>query len=130
MSLFDFSDFSPDNQTANAFDTVGIQSDGTFSTPVTAQVPNPQDAGGGSLGQYAPQLLDIFKFGVGTWAQANSQSNLLDYKRWEATNGGLYQQGNAAGVRIGANGATVGISPGMLMLMAGALALVLITGKH
>jgi len=134
MSLFD--DLGAMGLTTEGSDpwgfgsTVGAQSDGTYNTPVTAIQAQPVDAGGGGLGQYSAQILDVFKFGVGTWAQSNATDKLLDYKRFEATNGGLYQQGNAAGIRVGSGGATIGVSSGMVMLIAGALALLLLTGKR
>lgn len=53
----------------------------------------PVDAGGGSAGQYSQATLDIFKVGVGALSGIYQQRQALDYKRWEATNRGLYMQG-------------------------------------
>lgn len=107
---------------------VGPQTDGTYNIPDLAVMAQPLDAGGGSAAQYGGAVLDIFKYGVGLVAANQSQQNMLDYKRYEATNGGLYQQGSAAGVKVGKNGTTVGISNGMLLLV-GAVVLILVMEK-
>lgn len=77
---------------------VGYQSDGTFSAPNSAVMPQPVDAGGGAPAQYGSQVLDIFKFGVGVWQQNSARQDMIDLRRWEATNAGLYQQGQAAAI--------------------------------
>jgi len=56
----------------------------------------PVDAGGGPPANYGSTVLDIFKFGVGAWTQSQNNSALIDLRKWEATNAGLFQQGQAA----------------------------------
>lgn len=81
----------------------GYQNDGTFESPPQAIMPQPLDAGGGPPANYSGAILDIFKFGVGVWNQAEQRKDMVDMRRWEATNAGLYQQGQAAAL-YGANG--------------------------
>ena len=79
-----------------ALNGVGPQNDGTYGIPPTAVMSQPVDAGGGAPANYGSQILDIFKFGVGVWNQRENSKDMLDYKRWEATNAGLYLQGQNA----------------------------------
>lgn len=72
----------------------GPQMDGTVITPVT--VTNPVDSGGGLPAQYGSAVLDVFKWGVGVWQGYQGQKDLLDYRRWETTQQGAVQQGQAA----------------------------------
>lgn len=85
-----------DNITGTYDLPVGPQSDGTSITPPTAETPLPVDAGGGFAGTYGKDILDIFKFGVGVYSQDKARSDLLDYKRFEATQAGLWRQGQPA----------------------------------
>ena len=75
---------------------VGPQNDGTYGAPPSSVMPQPVDAGGGPPANYSGQVLDIFKFGVGIWNQQKQRQDMIDLRRWEATNAGLYQQGQAA----------------------------------
>lgn len=75
---------------------VGPQSDGTSISPAAAEMSLPVDAGGGVAGSYGKDILDIFKFGVGVYSQDKQRSDLLDYKRFEATQAGLWRQGQPA----------------------------------
>ena len=84
--------------------SVGPQLDGTFGTPSSAVQPNPVDAGGGSAGSYRQDILDVFKFGVGAYSQNQQRQDLLDYKRFEATQMGLWRQGQPALFSSSANG--------------------------
>lgn len=78
--------------------SVGPQADGTYNYPDAAQPNNqPWDTSGGANGNYGPQVLDVLKYGVGVWQQDQSRKDFYDYKRFEATNGGLFQQGSFAG---------------------------------
>lgn len=77
---------------------VGYQSDGTFSAPIPSVMPQPVDAGGGPPANYGAQILDVFKFGVGVWQQNNARQDMIDLRRWEATNAGLFQQGQNAAI--------------------------------
>ena len=65
--------------------------------------PAPVDAGGGAAGQYSSMIMDVFKLGLGAYVateQIDAQT-----KRYEATNGGLYQQGQPALLYRNQNGA-------------------------
>lgn len=84
--------------------TVGPQSDGTFGIPYSAGAVTPYDAGGGPSANYGGQIMDVFKFGVGVWQQQQNNTAMLDYKRFEATQAGLYQQGQAANLASNAAG--------------------------
>lgn len=79
-----------------ALNGVGPNTDGTYGIPQTAVMSQPVDAGGGPPANYGAQVLDIFKFGVGVWQQQSARQDMLDYRRWESTNAGLYQQGQTA----------------------------------
>jgi hypothetical protein len=85
-----------DNITGTYDLAVGPQSDGTSIAPTAAEMPQPVDAGGGFAGTYGKDILDIFKFGVGVYSQDKQRSDLLDYKRFEATQAGLWRQGQPA----------------------------------
>ena len=104
---------------------VGPQSDGTFGIPSTAQAVTPYDAGGGPAANYAPQILDIFKFGVGVWQQQSNQTAMYDYKRFEATQAGLYQQGQNAQLAQNPDGG----NSGQLILFALLIAGVILVAK-
>lgn len=76
--------------------TVGPQFDGTYGQPPASTPVNPVDAGGGLPGSYGQSILDVFKFGVGVWQARDARQDLLDYRRFEATQAGVVQQGQAA----------------------------------
>ena len=77
---------------------VGYNPDGTFSAPNVAIMPQPVDAGGGVPAKYGAAILDVFRFGVGVWQADRQRQDMIDLRRWEATNAGLYQQGQAAAI--------------------------------
>ena len=85
-----------DNITGSYDLAVGPQSDGTSITPGAGIIPAPVDAGGGAPASYSRDILDVFKIGVGAYSQNKQQQNLLDYKRYEATQYGLWRQGQPA----------------------------------
>lgn len=95
-----------DNITGTYDGAVGPQSDGTNISATASIIPAPVDAGGGMPGAYSKDVLDIFKFGVGVWNGQASQKNLLDYKRFEATQTGLWMQGRPATFAQSAQGGT------------------------
>lgn len=95
-----------DNITGSYDQAIGPQSDGTSVSPTTATMPQPVDAGGGAAGSYSKDILDIFKFGLGAYSQNQQQSQLLDYKRFEATQAGLWRQGQPALFSNSAQGGT------------------------
>lgn len=109
-----------------SFDTTGPQTDGTWNIPDAATAVIPTDAGGGPPANYSSGVLDFFKFGVGAWQQDQQQQRMIDYKRFEATNGGLYQQGQPAIFNRAAGG---GISPNVLLAGGLIVAVVLMTRK-
>jgi hypothetical protein len=78
--------------------SVGPQNDGTYNTPSAALPVNQAvDVGtGSSVGNYAPQVFNLLGQGLGAFTQLYGQNQLLDYKRYEATQGGLFMQGQAA----------------------------------
>ena len=95
---------------------VGPQSDGTVMPSPTAVMSQPQDTSGGQPAGYSQTVLDIFKYGIGTYASLQMAKQQPDYKRYEATNGGLFQQGRPANI---AQANTGGASNLMLLAMAG-----------
>lgn len=117
-----------DAQTGDSYYTdslVGPQTNGTnylASSSLTAQ---PSDTGGGAPFNYGAAVLDVFKVGVGAWTQTEQQKNLLDYKRFETTAAGTFQQGRGVLLSTNANG---GISL-TTVLIVGALLFVLLSHK-
>jgi hypothetical protein len=96
-----------EENTTGSYDlAVGPQSDGTSISPGAAIQSNPVDAGGGAPGTYGKDILDVFKYGVGVYSQNKQQSDLLDYKRFEATQAGLWRQGQPALFSSSAGGGT------------------------
>ena len=87
----------------------------------------PADAAGGAPAWYSKDILDLMKFGIGAVVDTNKSQQLFDYKKFEATNGGLYPQGQPANVPRAAQGG--GVS-GLVMLGIGAIVvLALLTHK-
>lgn len=108
--------------------SVGPTNMGTYNPPMTAQPVNQQwDTGGGGLGQYTDDVFAILAQGVGAWSQYKRNEQFLDYQRYEATQGGVYQQGRpAGGIPVGGTvTARATISPTTLLLIAGAAFLLL-----
>jgi len=77
----------------------GPQSDGTFNPPAAAQPYNqPWESGGGTPANYGgTAVLGILSQGIGAWSKYQTSKDFLDYKRYEATNGGLFAYGRPAG---------------------------------
>ena len=114
MSIFDLNYQDPGTTSA-----VGPQVDGTYVySPQASTIPTPTDTAGGAPADYGKQILDLFKFGVGAYSADQQNQRLFDYKKYEATNGGLYQQGQGAMLNRTATGS--GLSP-VVMLGIGAL---------
>lgn len=88
----------------NDWSVAGPQTDGTYNIPDLGVQLQPADAGGGLPADYSSGVLDIFKYGVGVWSANQNQQQLLDYKRFEATQNGLHQQGIPATFGVTANG--------------------------
>lgn len=112
--------------TENDWSIAGPQTDGTFVTPDLGLSIAPADAGGGMPADYSTGILDIFKYGVGVWQQNQQQSQLLDYKRFEATQRGLAQQGQPVLFTQGANGQ---VSPTVWLFGGGILLAALLMHK-
>lgn len=113
---------------ANIDTSVGPQTDGTnVYSPIASTIPTPADTAGGAPAQYGSAILDIFKTGVGAWSAANAQQQLFDYKKFEATNGGLYQQGKSAAMPAAASGG--GQSGLMMMALIGIVVFAVLTHK-
>lgn len=105
---------------------VGPQTDGTSLIAQSAIMAQPADTAGGQPAQYGAGVLDIFKFGIGQLSAVAMQKNALDYKRYEATNGGLYQHGQNASVAAGATG---GASNLTVLLIGAAVVFLLLSNK-
>lgn len=111
------------------YQSVGPTNAGTYNVPLSAQPANRQwDTGGGMLGQYGDEVLGILAQGIGAWSQYKRNDQFMDYQRYEATAGGVYQQGRpnpgyppAASVGVSAGGT----SPLMLILLIGGAILLL-----
>lgn len=89
---------------------VGPNRDGTYSVPDTAIKSQPVDVGGGPPADYGQQVLDVFKYGVNAWSQTQARKDFLDYKRYEATQNGLYMQGRPAMLAAARTGGVSGLA--------------------
>lgn len=110
-----------------SFGDVGPQTDGTNLLSVISTVPTPSDTAGGAPANYAQPILDLFKFGISAASAANSQQQILDYRRFEATNGGLYQQGRGAAMPSARTGGSM--SSLMMMGIAALVVFAVLTHK-
>ena len=99
-------------------DLIGPQTDGTNLPSQTAIMAQPTDTAGGLPAQYGQSVLDLFKYGIGQYTATQQQQQLFDYKKFEATNGGLFQQGRSATLPATSAG---GKMSGVLLLGIGAL---------
>jgi len=105
----------------------GPLTDGTYSYPDAAQPSNqPWDSGAPATGGYSADVLNLFKFGVNAWSQNKARNDLLDYKRFEATQGGLFRQGAPANLYTTASGAT---NPAMIWAAVAIVGVLLFTAK-
>jgi hypothetical protein len=78
--------------------SVGPQNDGTYVSP-SSSLPFNQavDTGtGSSIGNYSPQIFGLLNNGLSAFTSIYNNNALLDYKRYETTQGGIYMQGQAA----------------------------------
>ena len=97
-----------DNITGD-YTSVGPQTDGT-NLPADASITAaPVDAGGGAPASYSKDILDVFKYGVGAYTSQQNYKNMLDYKRYEATQTGLWAQGRPTVFSQSANGGAGGL---------------------
>lgn len=75
--------------------TVGPQSDGTVIVPPTGQAITGADQAGYGA-NYAPAVFGLLNNGLSAFTSIYNNGQLLDYKRFEATQAGLVAQGQAA----------------------------------
>jgi hypothetical protein len=107
----------------------GPQMDGTYVQPDASTAPTPSDTGGGMPGSYGLDVTNILKYGMGLASQYANNSQFLDYRRWEASNAGLTQQGAPAGARVTGTVTAAGNQGVLMMLAIGAVILVLALRK-
>ncbi len=107
----------PSLDTVNLYDVYGPQSDGTWTTPPAAQPTNsPANTAGYGSGM-SDATFRLLSQGIGAAGQAFNLAQHINYRRWEATNGGLYAQGQTAGIRPRLPNGTVNPSYSLLVLM-------------
>lgn len=74
---------------------VGPQTDGTYSIPTAAQqVNNPANTAGNST-PMDKQSAALLSQGLGVLGNLANTAMVMDYRKYEATNGGLFMQGRA-----------------------------------
>lgn len=78
---------------------IGPQSDGTYGTPTTAQLYNAPDNNAGYAPSISPTTAALLSQGIGSLTQLGLGAMTLDYRKAEATNGGLFYQGQYAALR-------------------------------
>lgn len=78
---------------------IGPQTDGTYGIPTTAQQYNAPDNTAGYSPSVSPQVAALLSQGIGSLTQLGLGAMVLDYKKAEATNGGLFYQGQYAALR-------------------------------
>lgn len=100
-----------------------------YIPPELALPSQPVDAAGGSAGDYAQPVLDLFKFGIGVWQSAQAQSNALDYKKYEASNGQLSQNGVASNRVVAGSAPASGMNTTTVMMIVGGLLVALLLLK-
>lgn len=79
-------------------DIAGPQSDGTYAVPVAAQQVNDPANVAGYSATMSDSTYKLLSQGIGTLGQLGLANMNLDYRRYEATNGGLFRQGYYAGI--------------------------------
>lgn len=98
-------------------DVVGPQSDGTYQIPVAAQQQNRPDNTAGYSTPMNQQTAAILSQGLGVLGNLANTAMVLDYRKYEATNGGLFMQGRGIN---GMNGQVMRPNYSMLLLLAAA----------
>lgn len=97
--------------------SVGPQNDGTNLIAAASMMNNPTDAGGGFPASYGQSVLDVFKFGVQTWAGMETQKAAIAARPTAP-----------AGYLPAATGG-VSLSTNFILLIVAGLAFVVMTGK-
>lgn len=110
-------DYAPADWLANGTDwslMPGPQSDGTYVTPSTAQqINNPANTAGNSS-PMSTQTYNLLTQGINGAFNLAALSQMVDYRKYEATNGGLFMQGQ--GAYLPRAGAPV-LNPNMTMML-------------
>jgi hypothetical protein len=106
---------------------VGPAEDGTYSVPGTAQPVNSPANTAGFPSLNSDSALDLLKYGVGIVTDSWKFKELMDYRRFEATNGGVFQQGRTAT----SSAATAGALPvnGLILAALAVAGFLLLTRK-
>ncbi|QDX21765.1 hypothetical protein FP568_11230 [Pandoraea pnomenusa] len=109
--------------------SIGPQNDGTYTYPDAAQPLNqPADVGAAAtLPNYAPDVFKLLSQGLGILNSDYQMNQMIDYKKYEATQGGLFAQGQAAATVASAQ---IGATNANKMLMILGLFAVLALAIH
>lgn len=92
----------------------GPNNDGTYTTPLAAQQYNKPANTAGYNSPMSQQTYGLLTQGIGVLGNLANTAMMIDYKKYEATNGGLFMQGAGAyGQRV----ATVNPNYSMLILL-------------
>lgn len=90
---FDPWNFSDPNMDVAPWADAGYQSDGTFVTPWTAQQTNSPANTAGYSSPMSKETYGLLSQGIGVLGSSINLAQMLDYKKYEATNGGLFLNG-------------------------------------
>lgn len=91
---FDPWDF--DSATIDVAPWAGPQSDGTYVTPTTAQQINSPANTAGFGSPMSAQTYGLLTQGINGAVNLLALDKMVDYRKYEATNGGLFMQGQGA----------------------------------
>lgn len=120
-----------DNLVGDSYTTsngdVGPQDNGTNLASDVSYPAQPADTGGGAPFNYEQAVLDVFKVGVGVWERGNQRKDMFDYKRFETTAAGTWQQGRGAVLPKTATGQAM--SGTTLLIIAGVVIFALSSSK-
>lgn len=95
-TTFDPWNFSDPSMDVAPWADAGYQSDGTFVTPYTAQQTNVPAGTAGYSAPMSKQTYGLLSQGLGVLGSSINLAQVLDYKKYEATNGGLFMNGQGA----------------------------------
>jgi hypothetical protein len=109
----------------DAWSSVGPGLDGTWTVPEAAQQTNDPSNTAGFPSITSQSALDVLKYGVATITDTWKFSQMLDYKRFEATNGGTFAQGRPATIAASSNG-----KAGSQFMLAGLLLVAFLIYTH
>ncbi|WP_042301737.1 hypothetical protein [Paraburkholderia kururiensis] len=100
---------------------VGPQSDGTNIVPAAGMAITGADQAGYGA-SYSPQIFGLLNNGLSAFTQLYGQNQVLDYKRYEATQAGVVAQGQAASSVASAQ--VAGIQSNRMLLILGVFAVI------